>query len=163
MGKVGTEITGVDNTKLLKMLNSALADEWLAYYQYWVGANVAVGMMRGVVAAELLEHAAEELAHADLLVARIAQLGGTPVLEPKEWYRVSGCGYHVPKNPDTKVLLKQNIDGERCAIKAYKKIMEYVRGKDEVTFKLALEIMQDEIEHEEDLEAIVEDMKKARK
>ena len=34
----------VDN--LLSQLNAALAEEWLAYYQYWVGALVVEGAMR---------------------------------------------------------------------------------------------------------------------
>ena len=33
----------VDN--LLSQLNAALAEEWLAYYQYWVGALVVEGAM----------------------------------------------------------------------------------------------------------------------
>ena len=54
MGTKGREIVGLDVDDLLEMLNKALADEWLAYYQYWVGAKLAKGPMRGTVAAELL-------------------------------------------------------------------------------------------------------------
>ena len=49
MGTKGKAIVGVDVNKLLTQLNKALADEWLAYYQYWVGAKVAVGRMRGII------------------------------------------------------------------------------------------------------------------
>ena len=38
MGTKGREIVGVDIAELLQLLNKALADEWLAYYQYWVGS-----------------------------------------------------------------------------------------------------------------------------
>ena len=61
MGTKGREIVGKDVGRIIEMLSKALADEWLAYYQYWVGAKVAKGPMRGTVAAELLEHATEEL------------------------------------------------------------------------------------------------------
>ncbi|HEY89612.1 MAG TPA: ferritin, partial [Thermoflexia bacterium] len=50
-------IVGLDVDELIVKLNKALADEWLAYYQYWIGAKVAAGPMRGAVAAELEEHA----------------------------------------------------------------------------------------------------------
>nr|HPK00397.1 ferritin-like domain-containing protein [Candidatus Hydrogenedentota bacterium] len=60
MGTKGREIVGVDVPQLLEMLNKAFADEWLAYYQYWVGARVASGRMRGIIAHELEEHAGEE-------------------------------------------------------------------------------------------------------
>jgi bacterioferritin len=141
------------------MLNKAYADEWLAYYQYTVGAKVAKGPLRGPVAAELAEHAADELKHANMLTERIIQLGGTPLLNPKDWLKETNCGYDEPKDPDVKKLLKQNIKGEQCAINVYKKLAEYVKGKDEITYHLVLEILEDEVEHEDDLEAIVDDMK----
>ena len=43
MGTRGTEIIGMDAGKLVEELNKALADEWLAYYQYWLGAKVVAG------------------------------------------------------------------------------------------------------------------------
>jgi bacterioferritin len=159
MGTKGTEIVGVDVQGLIKLLNKALADEWLAYYQYWIGAAVAKGRMRGIIAGELMEHANEELKHAGMLVERINQLGGTPLLEPKEWYKQTNCGYDIPSDPNTKTLLQQNIKGEQCAIDVYKKLSDLVKDKDPITYNMAIEIMTEEVEHEEDLEAILEDMK----
>ncbi len=46
MGTKGREIIGVDVDKLVEMLNRALADEWNAYYQYWVSAKVVKGPMK---------------------------------------------------------------------------------------------------------------------
>ena len=43
MGTKGREIVGMDVEQLLKLLNMAFADEWLAYYQYWLGAKVVRG------------------------------------------------------------------------------------------------------------------------
>ena len=160
MGTKGKEIVGLDLTKLLTLLNKALADEWLAYYQYWVGAKVAVGRMRNFIAQELEEHAGEELKHAGMLVERIIQLGGTPLLEPQEWNKQTNCGYDKPSDPDTKVLLRQNIKGEQCAIGVYNKVLEVVKDKDPITYHIVLEILEDEVKHEEDLEAILADMKK---
>jgi len=79
MGTRAREIIGMDADKLLKLLNAAYASEWLAYYQYWLGAKVVKGPMKDAVAAELLLHATEELTHADMLANRIIQLAGTPV------------------------------------------------------------------------------------
>ena len=85
MGTRGREIIGMDIEQLLKLLNQAYASEWLAYYQYWLGAKVIKGPMKDAVAGELLQHATEELAHADLVANRIIQLGGDPVLSPLGW------------------------------------------------------------------------------
>ena len=158
MGTKGREIVGMDVNELVKLLNKALADEWLAYYQYWIGAKVAVGQMRNAVVAELEEHAKEELEHADMLVERIIQLGGTPLLNPEEWFKVGNCDYVIPSDPKVKKLLDQNIKGEQCAIEVYKKLSDIVKDVDPITYHMVLEILEDEVEHEEDLEALLEDI-----
>ncbi len=163
MGTKGREIVGMDVSKLIELLNKAFADEWLAYYQYWVGAKVAKGPMRGAVAAELEEHAGDEFRHAGMLTERIIQLGGTPILKPEDWYKMTNCGYETPEDPNVRTLLDQNIKGEQCAIEVYNGLLETVKDKDPVTYNMLLEILEDEIEHEEDLQAIVEDMELMKK
>ncbi|HAA64520.1 MAG: ferritin-like domain-containing protein [Thermoanaerobacter sp.] len=158
MGTKGREIVGKEVNKIIEFLNKALADEWLAYYQYWIGAKVVRGPMSGAVAAELSEHAGEELSHAEKLAERIIQLGGTPILKPEDWYKLTNCGYDTPDNPEVKVILEQNIKGEQCAIEVYNKMLSELKDVDPVTYHLILEILEDEIEHEEDLENLKEDM-----
>ena len=158
MGTRGREIVGMDVDELLNLLNGAFASEWLAYYQYWLGAKVVKGPMKDAVASELLVHATEELAHADLVANRIIQLGGTPITEPKLWYQWSGCGYDAPNDEYVKVILEQNIKGERCAIGYYNELMKKTRDTDMVTYNMVLTILQQEVEHEEDLQALYEDI-----
>ncbi|WP_340817739.1 ferritin-like domain-containing protein [Methanolobus sp. WCC4] len=158
MGTKGVEILGLDVNELIDLLNKALADEWLAYYQYWVGAKVVKGPMREAAVAELIEHANDELRHADMVANRILQLGGTPVLSPQEWYDVTNCGYEAPDDPFVKKILEQNIKGEQCAIQVYNNILEKVKDKDPVTYEIVLQILTDEIEHEDDLQAVMEDI-----
>jgi bacterioferritin len=158
MGTKGRQIVGMDVAKVIELLNKAFADEWLAYYQYWVGAKVAKGPMRGAVVAELEEHASDELKHAGMLTERIIQLGGTPILRPEDLYKLSNCGYDAPEDPSVKAILQQNIKGEQCAIDVYRRLLEVVKDKDPVTYAMVLEILTEEVEHEEDLQAILEDM-----
>lgn len=158
MGTKAREILKLNVDELIKLLNKAYADEWLAYYQYWVGSKVAEGRMRGIVAKELEEHASKELAHAEKLSERIITLGGKLLITPQELLKESDCGYDAPNDPNTKTLLKQNIKGEQCAIMTYKTLLEYVEGKDPITYHLILEILEEEVEHEEDLESLLSDM-----
>ncbi len=159
MGTKGIEIVEMDVKKLIEQLNKALADEWLAYYQYWVGALVAKGPMRPLVQAELEEHAKEELEHAKMLADRIIQLGGTPILDPKEFHAKSGCGYEAPKDGHVKKLLAQNIKGEQCAIGVYNALLKTIMlGKDPITFNMVRKIMEDEVKHEQDLQDLLEDI-----
>ncbi|MCD6451328.1 MAG: ferritin [Acidobacteria bacterium] len=162
MGTKGREIIGVNVDKLIELLNKALADEWLAYYQYWIGAKVVVGPMRGAVVAELEEHAGDELKHAGMLVDRIIKLGGTPILKPEDWYKMTNCGYEAPADPSVRKVLEQNVKGEQCAIEVYSKLLDMVKDKDPITYNMVLDILEDEIEHEEDLEALLEDMRQMR-
>jgi bacterioferritin len=158
MGTRGRAIIGMDVNELLRLLNAAYASEWLAYYQYWLGAKVIKGPMKDAVAAELTLHATEELNHATLLSGRIIQLGGMPVTEPKQWLEQSPCKYDAPDDTYVAVLLDQNIAGEQCAISVYKQLMDTTKDKDMVTYNLALTILEQEVEHEEDLQSLKEDL-----
>lgn len=157
MGTAGTNILKIDANEVITLLNKAFADEWLAYYQYWIGAKVSKGPMKDSLNAELIQHAADELRHADMVSNRITQLGGTPLLKPDDWLKKTSCGYEAPENPYVTNILDQNIKGEQCAINVYQKIMDITKDKDMVTYDLAFRILQDEVEHEEDLQALAED------
>ena len=164
MGTMAPKIVGMDVTELIEMLNKALADEWLAYYQYWVGAKVVKGPMRPNVEAELKEHANEELGHAEMLADRIVTLGGEPISNPEEWKAKTNCGYETPTDSNVLAILKQNIKGERCAIGVYHKMLEKIKlGNDPITFHLIRKIMEDEVKHEEDLENLQEDIELIKK
>ena len=89
---------------------------------------------------------------------RIIQLGGTPALTPQSWSALSPCGYDAPEDPYVAVLLDQNIAGEQCAITTYKGLMDVTQDKDMVTYNLALTILEQEVEHEEDLQSLREDL-----
>jgi bacterioferritin len=158
MGQKGRSIVRMDVEELIVLLNKALSDEWLAYYQYWIGAKVVKGPMKDAVIAELNLHATEELGHAELISARIIQLGGTPVLSPAEWLKLTNCGYDVPNDPYVEEILNQNIKGEQCAIKIYSGLLDITREGDPVTYKIILQILSQEVEHEEDLSALKEDL-----
>jgi bacterioferritin len=158
MGTKGRQIVGMDVDELLRFLNAAYASEWLAYYQYWLGAKLVRGPMKDAVAAELTLHATEELNHATLLSGRILQLGGTPVPDPRRWFTESPCAYDAPDDPYVGTILDQNIAGEQCAIDAYKQLMDVTKDKDMVTYNLALTILEQEVEHEEDLQSLKEDI-----
>lgn len=148
----------IDLPELLIQLNAALSEEWLAYYQYWIGSFVIKGAMRAEVQAEFQEHANEELAHAQLLANRIIELEGIPVLNPKEWFNLARCKYATPNDFGTEVLLKQNVEGERCAVYRYQQIAEFTNGIDFTTCDIAKHILAQEEQHEQDLQDYIDDI-----
>ena len=116
-----TNIISVKDKETIKLLNKALADEWLAYYQYWIGSKVVKGEFSKEAIVELIQHATDEKRHADMLTDHIVKLGGVPILDFLDIQDLSGCGYITPPaSGDIKIILQQNIEGERCAIRFYK-------------------------------------------
>lgn len=148
----------IDIVDLLAQLNAALSEEWLAFYQYWVGSFVVEGAMRGDVQREFQEHAAEEYNHAKLLADRIIELEGVPVLDPKQWFDLARCKYDAPVDFGSEILLKQNVESERCAIYRYQQIAEFTNGIDFTTCDIAKHIMAEEEDHEQDLQDYLNDI-----
>jgi len=151
-------IKGVEINEVIRLLNKAYADEWLAYYQYFIEAKVIKGIMKDAAIAELEQHATDELRHANMVADRILQLGGTPLLNPKEWFTQTNCGYEEPKDFDVVAILEDSIKGEQCAISTYSSIADIVKDKDIITYNIVSEILADEVEHEEDLQALHDDI-----
>lgn len=159
MARVGTSILkGIEAKEVVELLNRAYADEWLAYYQYFIEAKVIKGIMKDSIITELNQHAADELRHANMVSDRLLQLGGTPLLSPQEWFTHTNCGYDAPKDFDVVAILNDAIKGEQCAIKTYSEILERTHNKDIVTYDIVSQILADEVEHEEDLVALREDI-----
>ena len=68
---------------VIRLLNEALATEIVCVLRYKRHHYMANGIHAQAVAAEFLEHAQEEQAHADLIAARIIQLGAPPTSPPR--------------------------------------------------------------------------------
>ena len=131
MAKRGNSIIkGIEISEIITMLNKAYADEWLAYYQYFIEGKVIKGIMKDAAIAELTQHAADELRHANLVADRILQLGGTPLLSPQDWFTHTNCGYDAPNDFDVVAILEDAIKGEQCAISVYSKLAEMTKDKD---------------------------------
>ena len=153
----------LDVEKLILQLNAALSEEWLAYYQYWIGALVVEGAMRPNVQSEFEEHAEEERQHAQMIAKRIIELEGVPVLDPKKWSELARCKYDAPQDFGSVNLLKDNIASERCAILRYQEIAEFTNGKDFTTCDIVKKILAEEEEHEQDLQDYLTDIERMKK
>jgi len=118
--------------------------------------------MRSEIEPELLLHATQELNHATLVVNRIIQLGGTPVLTPADWMKLAKCDYEAPVDPYVEVVLEQNLRGERCAIQRYKQLADFTNGKDHTTHQMVTTILNEELEHEQDIEDWILDIQRMK-
>lgn len=158
MGQMAKRISKVDNKELLDILNVAFSEEWLAYYQYWIAARVVSGPMSIAIAEEFKKHAHEEKEHAEWLATRIIELGGTPILNPSDWEKYAKCKYDAPTNECVSVIVKQILEAERCAIGRYQQICDMCFGKDYQTFRISSHILEEELDHEQDMEDYIADL-----
>jgi bacterioferritin len=114
---------------------------------------MAEGIHAQSVAAEFLEHAIEEQAHADLLAQRIVQLGGEPDLDPDHLSAQSHAQY-VP-GKDLADMIRENLVAERIAIDSYGEVIRYLGDDDPTTRRILEDILAAEEEHADDLNTLL--------
>ena len=151
MGKKAREIAGVDLKDLIKDLDRAYCDEWLAYYAWWYKAQVVEGKGYEDMAEFLNKIAKDELEHATELAERIVELGGLPTNRLANIEKGGNSPYPgVMKNlSNYNEIIKLVTEAEAGAIEVYNKIAKKTFGKDHDTYQLAAHIMGEEIGHEE--------------
>ena len=144
-----TEGYGANREKVIEMLNEALATELVCVLRYRHDYFMARGLASKGVAEEFLEHATEELAHADRLAERIVQLGGEPRFEPDGLSARSHSEYRTGKTLTE--ALRENLVAERIAIDSYREMAQFIGDSDPTTRRMLEEILAVEEEHADDL------------
>ena len=157
MGKKAREIVGVDLKELIKDLDRAYCDEWLAHYAWWYMARAVEGMGTEDMSEYLDKIAKDELEHATELAERIIELGGLPTNTLGAVEKGGNAPYPgVMKNlSDYNEIIKLVTTAEAGAIDVYDKIAKKTFGKDHDTYQLACHIMGEEIGHEELFENLI--------
>ena len=89
-------------------------------------------------------------------------MGGTPLLNPDQWTNFAKCDYEEPGDLYIEAILEQNLKGERCAIERYQSLAAFTDGKDYATYQMAITILNDEIEHEHDIEDWITDIERMK-
>ncbi|MEO6325422.1 MAG: ferritin-like domain-containing protein [Thermoanaerobaculia bacterium] len=138
-----------DRDTVVRILNEALATETVCVLRYKRHYFMATGIHADPVAAEFLEHANEEQAHADLLAVRIKQLGGEPNLNPEGLLTRSHTQY--VEGESLIDMIRENLLAERIAIESYSEMIRYIGGDDSTTRRILEGILAQEEEHADDM------------
>jgi bacterioferritin len=146
-----------DRENVIRMLNEALATELVCVLRYKRHYFMAAGIHAAPVAAEFLQHATEEMSHADLLAKRIVELRGAPNFSPDGLAARSHAEY--VEGDSLKSMIKEDLVAERIAIESYREMIAYLGEEDPTTHRLLAEILASEEEHAEDLSSLLEGMK----
>ena len=158
MGKQARAIVEISLKDVVRDLNKAYADEWLAFYLYWYMAQTVSGKAYEDIAEMLNKVAKDELEHAQEVADLIIKLGGVPVANPMELEKNANAPYTMPpKNTaDINRIIRIVTDAEATAIEVYNKIAKKTLGKDNVTYQLVTHILSEEVNHEEMFDNLLE-------
>jgi bacterioferritin len=140
---------------IVKLLNDALATELVCVLRYKRHYFTAHGMASPTVAAEFMEHATEEAAHADRIAERIVQLGGDPDFSPSTLLGRSHADYDA--SMELKAMISANLVAERVAVETYRQMIQVIGDKDPTTRRLLEEVLRDEEEHADDMRELLEE------
>ena len=134
------------NGQLLQGLNEDLAAEWGTIMRYTFQSAKALGL-RGAELREILEkEIPDELGHARFLTDIIADLGGEPTMQPREWERIT----------ELKPMLEMDLRLELGDVENYTRHAKLAEELGLTELKVKLEEMAaDESRHARELNRIL--------
>jgi bacterioferritin len=144
-----TDSYTADRKEVVRLLNEALATEWVCVLRYYRHYFMAAGMLADSVKSEFLEHAQQELSHANRIAERIVQLGGEPDLDPDTLTARSHAEYKA--GSDLRDMVKEDLIAERIAIDSYREMILYVGDRDTTTKRILEDVLAEEEEHANDM------------
>ena len=144
-----TESYVADRKQVIRLLNEALATEWVCVLRYYRHYFMASGMLADSVKAEFLEHAQQEQEHANRIAERIVQLGGEPDLDPATLTGRSHAEYRPGQ--DLRDMVREDLIAERIAIDSYRGMINYIGDRDTTTKRILEHVLSQEEEHANDM------------
>ncbi len=144
-----TDAYGADLERVVFVLNQSLATELVCVLRYKRHYFTAQGLNAQAAAEEFMQHAGEESEHADMIAARIQQLGGQPDFSPDTLTTRSHSEYDSSEALED--MIREDLVAERVAISSYTEIIAWLGDGDPTTRRLLEQILAVEEEHAEDM------------
>ena len=159
MGSAGNSlIKGIDVQEIIDALDSFHAQSWVVVHFSLGLKNRLEGQAAAfLLSKELEDKAQESMKHAKKLAERVAELGGTETADPTEFVMLSPLKrFSMPSSTsDVKVILSYILEQEQTIIRKYGDFMIKIRDKDDLTYHLLREILEDEIRRESEIESVI--------
>ena len=154
-----TDAYGADRERVIEVLNEVVATEIVCYLRYKRHYFTAKGLNATNAEAEFLQHATDELGHADLAAGRITQLQGDPDFNPDILTKRSHAEY--VEGSDLKDMVTEDLVAERVAIASYQEIVRWLGNDDPTTRSMIEQILAVEEEHAEDMLHLLDEIRPA--
>ena len=141
-----------DVQMVIERLNQLRSTEIVSYLQYKQHAYMIVSLVGPSVKAEFLEHAGQELNHADMLGERIAQLGGTPLYDLCEIAdRAAQQKVKADQGVTVEEMVLEDLEIERVQAERYTNLIREIGDGDFVTREMLISILKDTEHHAAEL------------
>lgn len=152
-----TPAYGADPKRIIDRLNQLRSTEIVSYLQYKQHAYMAVSLLGPGVKAEFIEHADEELRHADMIAERISQLGGIPLYDLCEIAQKAASQQVRPEQGTTlEQMVMADLEVERAQVEAYRAFIQEVGNHDPVTRRMLEDILIDTEHHASELQGMLQ-------
>lgn len=150
--------------QIVFLLKNAFAEEMTAYYQYLILEYFATNLNEdkefvkifNSVISDFRENAKEELEdHAFWILGRLKELGAdcSAIDNPSLIDNLAKHKYITPTETNNILTcIDQVAEAERGAIETYTELVEFSKGKDDITHKKMKEILKDEEKHLKEME-----------
>ena len=158
MGSTGNSlIKGIDIQEIIDTLDSFHAQSWVVVHFSLALKNRLEGQAAFLLSKELEEKAEESMKHAKKLAERIAELGGTETGDPTEFVMLSPLKrFSMPSsNSNVNEILSYVLELEQSIIRKYGDFLHRIRDKDDITYHVLREILEDEIKRESEIESVL--------
>ena len=156
MGKAGVGlIKGIDVEEIVDTLDSYYCYNLVAMHFSHALRNRLEGQAAFLLGDELEENAEQGLKAAKKLADRIGDLGGVVSADPTQFIERSPLEeFSLPdSNSEVGVILGFVLERIRMIIGEYGAFLERVRGRDEISHLLVLDLLKEQVARESEIEA----------
>src|SRR5829696_2270509 len=158
MGSAGNSlIRGIDIQEIIDALDSFHAQSWVVVHFSLTLKNRLEGQAAFLLSKELEDKAEESMKHAEKLAERIAELGGTETADPTDFVMLSPLKrFSMPSsNSNVNEILSYILALEQSIIRTYGDFLHRIRDKDDATYHVLREMLEDEIRRESEIESVL--------
>jgi ferritin-like protein len=156
MGKAGVGlIKGIDVEEIVDTLDSYYCYNLVLMHFSHALRNRLEGQAAFLLGDELEENAEQGLKAAKKLADRIGDLGGVVSADPTQFVERSPLEeFSLPdSNSEVGVILSFVLERIRMIIGEYGAFLERVRGRDEISHLLVLDLLKEQVARESEIEA----------
>jgi len=156
MGKAGVGlIEGIDVEEIVETLDGYYCYNLVVMHFSHALRNRLEGQAAFLLGDEFEENAEQSLEAAGKLADRIGDLGGEVTADPTRFVERAPLGeFSLPdSNSEVGIILGFVLERVRTIIGEYEAFLERVRGRDEISYVLVLDLLKEQVARESEIEA----------